>query len=173
MTRSANRLLAVILCFAFFSCSFGDQATDPGNGFANSRGGTFMHTDYAVKKNWLGGTVIAFTDLIPTSTFTGKVNAVQFLLDTLKQNGNYTYMPSDSAAFDKTKNFDIAILYKNVSYKNGTAVENSGETLSKPFSATLTFSPGPGPGEQTFEYTLIIGDNAISGHFKGRVTSVE
>ena len=174
MTRSANRLLAVILCFAFYGCTFGDQATDPANGFSDKAGSAFIRTDYAVKKNWLGGTVIAFTDLVPTSVFSGRVNAMHFLLDTLKQNGDYTYMPSDSAAFDKTKNFDIAILYKNVSYKDGVEVEKSGQTFSKPSGGTLTFSPGPGPGEQTFNYTLIFDkDNVIIGCFKGQVNSLE
>ncbi|SFN31479.1 hypothetical protein SAMN05428949_2384 [Chitinophaga sp. YR627] len=170
MTRSANRLLAVILCFAFYGCTFGDEETNPVNGYNTN--GNFIRTDYAVKKNWTGGTVIAFTDLLPTTIFTGKVNAVQFLLDTLKQNGNYTYMPSDSAAFDKTKNFDIAILYKNVSYKDGAEVDNSGQTYSKPTAGTLTFIPGP--GYQTFSYTLEFGkDHTISGYFRGQVTSVE
>ncbi|ACU59647.1 hypothetical protein [Chitinophaga pinensis] len=170
MTRSANRLLAVILCFAFYGCTFGDEKTNPANGYTND--GNFIQTDYAVRKNWAGGTVIAFTDLLPTTEFTGKVNAVQFLLDTLEQHGDYTYMPSDSAAFDKTKNFDIAILYKNVHYMNGTEVDNSGQTYSKPTAGTLTFTPGP--GYQTFSYTLKFGsDHVISGCFRGQVTSVE
>ncbi|TWV98957.1 hypothetical protein [Chitinophaga pinensis] len=171
MTRSANRLLAVILCFAFYGCTLKDD-TPPANGFSDN--GTLIYTNYAVKKNWTGGTVIAFTDPIPSAGFTGRVNSVQFLLNALRQNGSYTYIPSDSTAFDKTKNFDIAIMYKNVEYKDGVEVANSGEAYSKPTAGTLKFYPGTGAGAQTFEYTLEFGkEHVVSGFYNGRITSIE
>jgi hypothetical protein len=131
-----------------------------------------MHTDYAIRKNWTGGTVIAFTDKFPAPNFSGTINAVQFLLDTLRASGDYTYMPADSVAFDKTKNFDIAILHKSLAYADGAEVNGSGQTYSKPTKASLSFYQNS--SAQIFTYSIEFGkEHTISGFFMGSVTLIE
>ncbi|QHS62925.1 hypothetical protein [Chitinophaga agri] len=171
MTRSAYSLLAGILCYAFSGCTDGNNNNiDPVNGFTQND--LFIHTDYAIQKNWVGGTEIAFTDKYPLGSFSGNVHTVQFLLDTLDNKGSYTYLPADAATFDKTKNFDVALLYNNVTYQSGTEVDGTGEIYSKPTGGSLTFSQGP--EYQSFTYTLEFGKGkTISGSFKGHVTVIE
>ncbi|MBW8683832.1 hypothetical protein [Chitinophaga rhizophila] len=171
MTRSAYSLLAGVLCYAFYGCTDGkNNETDPINGFTQDK--HFIHTDYAVRKEWSGGTQIAFTDMHPAASASGNVHAVQFLLDTLRDSGTYTYMSSDAVAYDKTKNFDVALLLKNVAYKSGAEVTGTGEIFSKPTGGSLTFINGP--EYQAFTYTLDFGrGNTLSGFFRGQLTVVE
>jgi len=171
MKRSAFGLLAGILFFVVCGCTHANgDTTKPENGFTLN--GSFVRTDYAVRNNWTGGTAIAFTNISSLPSFTGNAETVQFLLDTLRSNSTYTYMPSDSEAFNKTKNFDIALLYRNVQYSAGKEVQGTGMVLSKPTGGSLTFIEGP--SFQEFKYTLTFGkDTTISGSYQGHLTVVE
>jgi len=171
MKRSAFGLLAGILFFVVCGCSHANgDTTKPANGFTLN--GLFVPTDFAVRNNWTGGTAIAFTNIASLPSFTGNAETVQFLLDSLRSNCTYTYMSSDSAAFNKTKNFDIALLYRNVQYRAGKEVPGTGMVLSKPTGGSLTFIDGP--SLQQFSYTLEFGkDTTINGNYQGHITVVE
>lgn len=167
---STLSLAAAILFLYFSGCVYGgNDGVDPRNGFTLND--SLFHTDYAIRKNWTGGIEVAFTDMKQSASFSGKVHTVQFLLETLSDKVTYTYMPADSAAFDSKKNFDVALLYQNVTYKNGQEVTGTGEILSKPTGGSLTFVQGP--QYQTFTYVLEFGERRIRGVYKGRVTVIE
>jgi hypothetical protein len=170
MKTSALSLLAAILFLSFCGCVYGgNDGVDPRNGFVLND--SLFRTNYAIRKNWTGGVEIAFTDMSQTKSFSGKVHIVQFLLDTLSDKVTYTYMPSDSSAFDRNRNFDVALLYKNVTYKNGQEVTGTGEVLCKPTGGSLTYVQGP--GYQAYTYTLEFGKQRITGVYKGDVTIIE
>lgn len=171
MKISALSLLAAILFLSFSGCVYGgkNDGVDPRNGFILND--SLFHTNYAIRKNWTGGVEIAFTDMKQSASFSGKVHTVQFLLETLTGSHTYTYMPSDSAAFDRNKHFDVALLYKNVTYKDGQEVTGTGEVLCKPTGGSLTFVQGS--DYQTFTYTLEFGEQHITGVYKGNVTVIE
>jgi len=167
---STLSLAAAILFLYFSGCVYGgNDGVDPRNGFTLND--SLFHTDYAIRKNWTGGIEVAFTDMKQSASFSGKVHTVQFLLETLSDKVTYTYMPADSAAFDSKKNFDVALLYQNVSYKDGQEVTGTGEILSKPTGGSLTFVQGP--QYQTFTYVLEFGERRIRGVYKGKVTVIE
>lgn len=170
MKTSALSLMAAILFLSFFGCVYGgNDGVDPRNGFILND--SLFRTNYAIRKNWTGGVEIAFTDMKQTKSFSGRVHTVQFLLDTLSAKVTYTYMPSDSPAFDRNRNFDVALLYKNVTYKDGLEVTGTGEVLCKPTGGSLTYVEGP--GYQAYTYTLEFGEQRITGVYKGDVTIVE
>ncbi|UPK71745.1 hypothetical protein [Chitinophaga filiformis] len=170
MKMSTLSLAAAILFLYFSGCVYGgNDGVDPRNGFTLND--SLFHTDYAIRKNWTGGIEVAFTDMKQSASFSGKVHTVQFLLETLSDKVTYTYMPADSAAFDSKKNFDVALLYQNVSYKDGQEVTGTGEILSKPTGGSLTFVQGP--QYQTFTYVLEFGERRIRGVYKGKVTVIE
>jgi hypothetical protein len=167
---STLSLAAAILFLYFAGCVYGgNDTTDPHNGFTLND--SLFHTDYAIRKNWTGGIEVAFTDMQQSASFSGTVHTVQFLLETLSDKVTYTYMPSDSAAFDSNKHFDVALLYQNVTYKDGQEVAGTGEVLSKPTGGSLTFVHGP--QYQTFTYVLEFGERRIRGVYKGKVTVIE
>lgn len=167
MKISALSLLAAILFLSFSGCSFSNDEdnVDPNSGFIHND--SLFRTQYAIKKNWTGGIEIAFANMTPSGAFSGQVHMVQFLLDTLVDQHTYIYMPSDSSAFDKNNNFGMALLYKNVTYKDGQEVTGTGEVLSKPTGGSLTFVQGD--GYQSFTYTLEFGERRITGVYKGGV----
>ncbi|PSL21453.1 hypothetical protein [Chitinophaga ginsengisoli] len=170
MKTSTLSLVAAILFLYFSGCVYGgNDGVNPRNGFVLN--GSLVRTEYAIRKNWTGGVEIAFTDMKQSASYSGKVHTVQFLLETLSDKVTYTYMPSDSAAFDRDKNFDVALLYQNVTYKEGLEVTGTGEILSKPTGGSLTFVQGP--DYQTFTYVLEFGERRITGVYKGKVTVIE
>lgn len=167
---STLSLAAAILFLYFSGCVYGgNDGVDPRNGFTLND--SLFHTDYAIRKDWTGGIEVAFTDMKQSASFSGKVHTVQFLLETLSDKVTYTYMPADSAAFDSKKNFDVALLYQNVAYKDGQEITGTGEILSKPTGGSLTFIQGP--QYQTFTYVLEFGERRIRGVYKGKVTVIE
>src|SRR5689334_16505748 len=99
MKMSTLSLAAAILFLYFSGCVYGgSDGVNPRNGFVLND--SLFRTEYAIRKNWTGGVEVAFTDMKQSTSFSGKVHTVQFLLETLSDKVTYTYMPSDSAAFD-------------------------------------------------------------------------
>jgi hypothetical protein len=101
------------------------------------------------------------------SSLNGNMNTVTIALDTLMA-GSYTYYaPSGNVAYDPTKHFYAAQVYRNFSLNNPTGGNYSDAVIAGTFSLEGTIP------EVNVSYSLDFGtDIKVVGKFKGKLTEL-
>jgi hypothetical protein len=171
----------VLLCSAIAvallsACSKNEKnITDPTpeNGFAINSGDA-NETPYGFRVQWSteqGGKMLLSNVNIDDPSFSGKITGIQIQIDTLVDGQTYNFMPRDSAAFDKRKNFGIAETGINVDFNGGTIVSGTGTLLTTLRSGSLKIKKESAE-VYSLNYVLDYTDAVISGSFTGQMPAV-
>lgn len=125
MKKLVFSLFAATLFLA--ACSKDEENPDqsPVNSFTYN--GETVNTPYGYLFDWAtDGRQIAFSDKdLTLEGFAGTASAVGIDLDTVISGQTYTYKNSDSTGYDRTKNFEEAVVYFKQPYANGEFSDNA------------------------------------------------
>ena len=103
--------------------------------------------------------------------YTGKLTIVELGIDTIIPGTTYSYLAYDDINFDRTKNFGLATLSKDLTVSSGKINFNTGDHLSAPLSGTVTIQQSG--AQYDIIYSLNYTAGAVSGKFTGLLNPME
>ena len=145
----------------------------PDNTF-NVNSGNPIETPFGFRVQWSteeGGRMLISNANVNTLSFSGKITGIQIQIDTFINGQTYMYLPRESPAFDKKKNFSIAETGLDVDFNNGDIVDGTGTLLSQLRAGSVKIEKDP---SETYRllYILDYTDAVISGNFNGQMPVV-
>jgi major membrane immunogen (membrane-anchored lipoprotein) len=170
MKKLAISLLAVTLFLT--ACSDKDEIVDqsPVNSFTYN--GENVVTPYAYLFDWAtDGRQIAFTDKdVLVDGFDGTASAAAIDLDTIISGRTYTFMSKDSAAYDRTKNFESAYVYFKQHFADGEFDEENGNYQDSVIGGSVTIKKN----QEVYSvvYELKYKDITVKGEYNGEMEVV-
>lgn len=126
-------------------------------------------TPFGFRVQWSveeGGRMLVSNVNINDPAFAGKINGVSFAVDTFVNGQTYTFMPADSAAFNKRVNFSAADVVVGANFTNNAIVPGTGKQLTDLQSGRISIKKDPGESYR-ISYILDYGDAKVSGEFNG------
>ena len=161
-----KKLTFLVLCIAFFISGCKKDDTRPDNYFeVNTR---TVPVTYAYAFNANTYVLLSFADKHYLSTsFTGQLSLVSFQLDTLISNQTYTFLSTDSPAYDRTKNFGIVTTIDNANVNKGEIDGSTGTVFFSPEEGRLDIKQ---QGQiYTITYHVKYANTTLTGTYSGRL----
>jgi hypothetical protein len=127
-------------------------------------------TPFGFRVQWSteeGGRMLVSSADINGASFDGKINGVSFQVDTFVNGQTYTFMPADSAAFNKRVNFSAAEVVLNANFASNAIIPGTGIQLTQPQSGRITIQKDPPTEAYRISYILDYGEAKVSGEFNG------